>query len=275
MARSSRRRGRRRGEPSGLVIGAVGVLVVCLVMGFAWLYLTARANNPERDELFCPKSGPRSQALVLVDASDSIADLTRMEITKRLVDEAASVPTGGRLTIRTLRADASGAGQIFDLCNPGDGAELNEITGNPERARARWREGFEEPLSAALKEATRDAQADRSPIMAAIQQFAVDRLVSRAERSIPTTLIVISDMLENTPDFSMYRGGADYGRYAHSPAAERYQTNLQGAQVELWLIERDKGPADADAIVSFWDQWVTAARGSVSHVLRLQGVSNG
>lgn len=275
MARARRKRGRTRGEPSGLLIGALGVVAVGLIGGLVWLYVTALGNTPERDASLCPKAGPTSQTLVLVDASDAIADLTKTEIAQRLADEAASVPTGGRLTIRTLRTDTPRTEQIFDLCNPGDGSDLNAITGNPERARARWMQGFAAPLSTALRQATVAAPSKTSPLMAAIQQFAVDRLVARTSHTISTKLIIISDMLENTPDFSMYRQGADYAAFVASPAAAKYDTNLAGADVELWLVARANAPADANALTGFWTRWTSRANGSTSRALRLQGVSNG
>lgn len=275
MARSRRRKGRTRGEPGGLLIGSIALAAVLIIGGLGYLYFAAVNGQVERDEIFCPKTGAKSQALILVDTSDSIADLTRNEIKQRLRDVAASTPVGGRITIRTLRPDMKRSDQIFDLCNPGDGSELNDITGNPERARKRWNEGFEGPLSDALERATGDQQSNTSPIMAAIQQYAVDRLVSKSGQETPTSVILVSDMFEHTADFSMYRQGADFAAFASSSAAAKYDTNLQGADVELWLIARTKAPADPDALVNFWEQWISRANGSIARVLKLQGVSDG
>lgn len=275
MARARRRRGRTRGEPGWPLISFVGLIAIGIIAVLVWLYLSATAGHVDRDNIFCPTTGAKSQTLILVDASDTIADLTKTEISQRLADIATSIPVGGRLTIRTLLADTQGSDEIFDLCNPGDGSQLNAATANPERAKELWKKGFEGPLEAALKRATSDAHSNTSPLMAAMQKYAVDRLVSKASQVIPTTLIVISDMFENTPDFSMYRQGADFDAFTPSPAATKYDTNLQGADVELWLIARTKSPADANALADFWTKWTAHANGSVSRVLKLQGVSDG
>jgi hypothetical protein len=244
-----------------------------MIGGLTYLYVIATNGRVPQDEIFCPKVGATSQTLVLVDTSDTIADTTRSEISQRLADVASAVPVGGRLTIRTL--NAAGGAQIFDLCNPGDGSNLNEWTGSPLRAREKWQQGFAAPLADALKLAIGNNQADTSPIMAAIQRYAVDRLVAKAQLAIPTVLLVISDMMENTADFSMYKSGADFAAYLASPAATKYATNLRAADVEIWLIARLRAPAGANALKDFWERWVDRSSGSVAKILKLQGVSDG
>jgi hypothetical protein len=246
-----------------------------MIGGLIYLYFAAVGDHVDKDGIFCPTTGAKSQTLILVDASDTIGDLTRTEITQRLSDLAAATPTGGRLTIRTLRSDSHGTDQIFDLCNPGDGSDLSYIIANPDLAKRKWQSGFEGPLSMALKQATNDNQSKTSPLMGAIQQYAVERLVSKAAQGIPTKLILISDMFENTPDFSMYRQGADFAAFMHSPAATTYDTDLHGADVELWLITRSKPPADPNGLTLFWNQWIARADGSLARVSKLQGVSDG
>lgn len=254
------------------MIGALLALVISAAAGIGFIYFRAVSSYVPTGEDLCPLAGPKAQILVLVDATDTLSSLTRSEIAQRLADLAASTPKGSRLDIRTLRNDDARTNAIFNLCNPGDGSDLDPLIANPEAARRKWEEGFSAPLEVALEASTGEGEADTSPIMAAIQQIAVERLTSTADRSIPTTLVVVSDMLENSSLFSMYRSGADYRSYAASPAANAYASNLTGAKVDVWLVRRDAAPADANALIDFWDRWFTDSGATVAHALRLQGV---
>lgn len=255
-----------------LVIGGLLAVVIAAAVGMGLIYFRAVNNYVRTGQDLCPIAGPRAQTIVLVDATDTLSALTRSEIAQRLADLAASTPKGSRLDIRTLRSDDARTNAIFSLCNPGDGSDLDPLIANPEAARRKWEEGFSAPLEVALEASTGEGEADTSPIMAAIQQIAVERLTSASDRSIPTSLVVVSDMLENSPLFSMYRSGANYAAYAASPAANAYASNLTGATVDVWLVRRDAAPADANALIDFWDRWFTESGATIAHALRLQGV---
>lgn len=267
-----RRRGRAKGEPSWLLLGLFGLALMAIVGGLGYLYVAATSQRQVLDANLCPEAGPPTQTLLLIDATDDIPELTRTQIRQLLNDMIARIPRGGLLDIRMLRNDQNRTEKIFALCNPGNGSDLDPLIANPEAARERWQTGFAEPLEVALERTATGSEADSSPIMAAIQQLAVERLTSERDRHAETTLILISDMLENSPGFSMYRSGADYGSFQASDAARNYATNLSGADVDIWLVRRSAAPAESLALVAFWERWIKDAGGTLVHAVNLQGV---
>lgn len=275
MSRRSRSRYKLRKADSFPIGWAMvgGALLIAVVGGFLWLYLGAIERNPERDaETMCPKVGPKEQVLVLVDVTDPIGPITQTDIINQLNGMADHLSTGGLFEIRTLRAGEGRTETIFSLCNPGDGSDLDHWTGNPEAARKRWATRFDGPLKAAMDKALRAESADTSPIMAAIQQVAVDRLGSSHSRTIPNRLVVISDLLENTAAFSMYKAGPDFEAYRQSKAVGQFSTDLRGASVEVWLLRRDNN-LPTSAVAEFWARWVEDNGGVFSRALQLQGMS--
>src|SRR5262245_66600876 len=74
--------------------------------------------------------------------------------------------------------------------------------------------------------------------METVQRIAVDRFTGRAAEEIPKSLILISDMLEHEPDYSQYTGDLSYSRYKASRAYKKFRTNLYGAEVTIYYIQR-------------------------------------
>ncbi|MDB5539916.1 MAG: hypothetical protein JWQ89_1643 [Devosia sp.] len=275
MSRRPRsRRSLRKAEsfPVGWAIAGGGALIAVLV-GFGWLYMGAVQRNPERDaNTMCPKVGPTEQVLVLVDVTDPVGPIAQSDILNQLNAMADALPKGGLFELRTLKTGDVRTETIFAACNPGDGSDLDHWTGNPEGARKRWDEKFDVPLKAAMGKALQAESADTSPIMAGIQQVAVDRLGSTQAKTISNRLVVISDLLENTPSFSMYKSGPDFESYLGSKAAGEYGTDLAGATVEVWLLRRDT-EFPSSSVAEFWKRWVEKNRGTFERALQLQGMS--
>ncbi len=275
MSRGTRsRRDLRRSDsfPIGWAIVG-GIALVAVLAGFAWLYMGAVARNPERDaETLCPKTGPVEQVLVLVDVTDPVGSIAQSDILNQLDAVADGLPRGGLFELRTLRIGDARTDTIFSTCNPGDGSDLDHWTGNPEAARRRWTESFDGPLRTAMDQALQAESADTSPIMAGVQQIAVDRLGTQQAESIPNRLIIVSDLLENTPAFSMYRSGPDFAAYRASSAPAEFGTDLVGAAVEVWLLRRGTKFAGSE-LANFWADWVQDNNGDFDRALQIQGMS--
>lgn len=269
--RPSRRRGRQR-DAFPWIWAALGtLLLVAIVGGFGWLYVTASASRVALDTTLCPQTGATGQKLVLVDVSDAIAPITRQDLLNHMHEVAATTAKGERFELRVLDPGASHSRTVFSFCNPGDGSELSELTGNPALALKSWQDGFSVPLEAALSGSVAAGQADSSPIMGAIQELAVERLGSAADRAIPTSIYVASDLLEHTEAFSMYRSGADFAAWKGSAGAVQYATELAGAEVTLWVIKRN-APVPSAAAADFWASWIADNHGRTGRTIAMQGV---
>lgn len=271
MARRRRRRGAAR-DVGGLIGLAVVTLAVCGILGGgAYLWATS-TPQPDLDPVtLCPVDGPQAITVILIDSSDPLPDITRREVLVHLSDIATTAPEHGRVDLRVLVPEAAESRLLFSRCNPGDGSGLDEWTANPAMARKRWVAAFETPLAAALDEGLTPVEGAVSPIMATIQQIAVDSFTGRAVKDLPKALVVVSDMIENTPSYSQYRGDLSFNRFAASPALRRYQTDLNGAAVTLFYLERATARIDSVAHVEFWARWVSENGGSFTRARKLQG----
>jgi hypothetical protein len=277
MARRPPRQRRSSGFGwSGL--GGIVLLLLAIIAGgaLAWFYFSA-APRPVLDaQSLCPVTGPQGVTVVLVDTSDDLPETTRREVLGQLDDMITTLPPFYRLDIRVLDIAGVRSRSLFSRCNPGDGAGLSEWTDNPRIARLRWIEDFRKPAAAAVKNSMASAKAASSPIMAAIQDIAIDQFSAAATQNARKTLYIISDMIEFTRDYSQYprAGDLSFARYKQSPAYLKFRTDLHGATVILRYVTRQtsgQSVLDATRHMEFWKAWVEDNRGVFGGVKRLQG----
>lgn len=254
----ARRRGRKSGANAGQIalIGALAAALILLVGGLIWLVFKARADYVPRDQAtLCPLSGYTSQTLVLVDTTDALAPVTQTQVLNKLRDVVGAIPKDGLLELRLLGADVEPSRPAMEpLCNPGDGADIDPVTGNPELAKRRWQTQYAEKVEAALRGSVVGSEQDFSPIMEAIQQIAAEHLTSQHDRSIPSRLIVVSDMIQHTAGYSHYVDGLSPEAFM-AKARNRLATDLAGATVEFWMVRRPTQKVDAEQLGSFWLEW--------------------
>jgi hypothetical protein len=272
--RTRRRRSRSGGEVrKHLVGGVLATLAIGVLAAGAYVYATA-ARPPMLDKTsLCPVDGPRSVTVVLLDSTDDIPDIARREVRTALTDLAETLPAYGLLEIRLLDADAAGGRTVFAKCNPGDGSNLSEYTSNPRLAKKRWMDGFREPLDQALETGFRPLPGKVSPIMETVQRIAVDRFTGRSADQVPKQLVLISDMIEHEADYSQYAGDLSYDRFKASRAYRKLRTDLHGADVQIYYIQRNTGkPLNSIDHIRFWADWIRDNNGRLKQASKLQGV---
>lgn len=253
--------------PLALIAGLV-VVILTIGGGFGWLLMRANeANVPVNQDTLCPLTGPLAQTIVLVDATDSISPLARKEIVQRLNELMRDTSKGALFEVRVLSGGADKGRIAGSRCNPGTGANADEWTSNPRKMQQTWDDKFGPPLTAAFEDSLKQTAADQSPIMAALQEISVDRFTAKAMRLIKSRIVVISDLLEHTADFSLYRSPPTMEAYLASSAARRFRSDFAEAGVELWVL--DRGKVDTNALVDFWTAWFGLYDGGVDHAIHV------
>src|SRR5260370_617755 len=112
-----------------------------------------------------------------------------------------------------------------------------------------------------------------STIMETLQRIAVERFTGRAAEDVPKSLVVISDMLQHGPDYSPYSGDLSFGRFKTSRAYKKVQTDLHGADVLIYYIQRQAGkPINSADHIRFWADWIRDNHGRLKQASKLQGV---
>lgn len=270
--RPLRQRSRRGGSSIWLGIALIVAALCAFIALAAFYFLTPQRPTLDASNL-CPVDGPRGTTVVLVDTSDELPETTKRQVLGLVDDYITSLPEFYRLDIRILDIKGTRSRTLFSKCNPGDGIGLSEWTSNPRIARLRWIETFRVPAKEAIDKGIKAESANISPIMAAIQDIALDQFSSAAAQVIDKRLIVISDMIEYTRDYSQYPSAGDlsYQRFKRSPAYLKFRTDLHGAKVTIDYVQRTSVKINNEAHALFWEEWIKDNRGRIDAIRRLQG----
>ncbi len=271
MVQSVRRKRKRAQDRLGIALIVLVVLV--FASGGAGYFYLQQTRVAIDETTLCPKDGARTLTVVLVDRTDPLTTIQRAALRRRLEEIKDSVAQYGALQIYSVEPIGETLLRpVVDLCNPGRGADIDSKFGNPRLVEKRWQEGFAMPIERLLEDLMQLDEADSSPIMESIQSIAVSILRGNVAAEIPKRLIIASDMLQHTVEYSQYKGGFDFQEFRESDYYRRLRADLRGVEVEIIYIRRDTRRAvQGKAHIQFWRDYIRDQGGAVTHVIALEG----
>ncbi|MFM0628396.1 hypothetical protein [Paraburkholderia xenovorans] len=245
-----------------------GVAVVAIMCAAAYWYF---ARSPGLDKRLCPSGGPTGQVVLLVDKTDPL-NFTQKQAFESSLDRliAQGVPAGYLLSVFVLGEDFTAAPKpVFSQCNPGDGAEANAFTANKAHLRKRFEQGFRQPMLALSKELQASKPAKYSPILEMLEMASINGFRKEDVKG-PRRLIIVSDMLHNTPQYSMYRGAPDFELFHDSSYGRKMQTDLNGVDVEIQYVINTP-QLQTRRNLKFWEDYFASTGARIVAVKPLEG----
>ena len=116
---------------------------------------------------------------------------------------------------------------------------------------------------------------EASPIMESVQAMAL-RVFDNPEFANVggRTLVLVSDMIQNTPDHSQIGGVQPFESFRRSPGYRRLITDvLADVGVKILYIQRPLQPAYGEH-VQFWSDFFSASGAVLESVVPVTGLSN-
>ena len=282
--RRSPRELERRHQTLRMILMAVGIVVLLALFGLGWWM--SRERNLARDSRLCPQeTGPLSVHVVLIDATDPYNMAQRSQLRSLLLELKDTTPKDGLLAIYVVsEIVAELPVSAFEACSPGDPKDANALIENVTRIRQRWEEQFEKPLRALIDKLLESPALAQSPIMEMVQTVSISTL---QKTRVARKLTLVSDLLQNSPLFSLYRSAPRGSRsrqekaarwydlfdvFRQSPGFERLRTDLSGVDVELFYIRRDNAEElQGGQLIQLWDRYFSEMNARVSRVKRIEG----
>ena len=214
-----------------------GLLLIGFVIAATILLVVAKlktGDGHKRDAANCAGT-PDTNTVIVVDRSEGISTQTLDEIRARALSFVAdSTVENERITVFTV-SDLSKDSLVplISLCRPPMSG--NQFTQNVQSIQKQFRDKFEAPMEAALQ--LKSGSSPESPIAQAL----IDISSTRYLRGRRNTLLVFSDMLENTKAFTLYGCQTPkdvVGRFRHSRLGGVERPSFVNTKVVLNLIPR-------------------------------------
>lgn len=262
---------REKQEHRNQMVKAVAfLLIIAVVVFFAAMYLMK--DKTEYDKVTgCPldASGaiaPVGHTVVLIDETDQLTlqqkDFTEVSLHNFVRKE---LRTGELLSIYALGDHVTDSRKpLFEMCKMRDGSDADKVTENEKLMARQFKKKFEKPLNRKLDELMQSHPvANQSPIFEMIQAIAVNSF-AKYDISGDRRLIMYSDMLHNTKEFSLYKT-MNYDRFSSS----RYYTEISFRlpDVEVYLYVFNTQPTlHQNRLIEFWKKFFRSRGAYLNHV---------
>lgn len=267
MARR-RRRGRGSGPKrlAGAAILALSLAVLGGMGGFA-LYLQDQRGRYDPDT-FCPVDGTHDRTAIVIDASDPLSATQVKRVREHIEDLRRRLRLHEWVGLYVLDQDNLVLPRpVFALCNPGNEDQANPLYENPDRIRRQFVERFQEPMVRAVERlATLEPDGQpTSPILEMVRAVATDREYRSSGRR---RLVIVSDMLQNMPGYSHYKGSHGFDSFRVLPYSEEFlNLSLLDVDVEVLYLKRITTEGlQTLGHVRFWENYFDAVDASLVRV---------
>lgn len=266
--RISRAGARKRNKHIALGLAALSAVVA--ILGVV-IYIIVTREGPLDRTTLCTAKGPEGHVVLLVDKTDPL-NFTQRASFLTLLEEIAErrIEPGYLLSVFVLGEDyRETAKPVFEKCNPGKGEGKSELTDTISKLQKQFHAEFLDPMLnlADVLQASQPAKA--SPVLEMIQLVSINGFRKRAVDG-PRRLIIVSDMLQNTPHFSMYRGTSEFSTFQASDYGKRMQIDLKGVAVELHYV-MNTPHLQTRRHLKFWEDYFSGAGARIVAVRPMEG----
>ncbi|MCK5354115.1 MAG: hypothetical protein KAJ63_03280, partial [Methyloprofundus sp.] len=160
----------------------------------------------------------------------------------------------------------------FVVCAPRTGRDANAFYENPKRIQQRWQQQFEQPLDQAIEGFMQMAEAESSPIMEIFQPISLSAFPVGNSSRVDKQIILISDMLQHTPEWSHYRGQVDFSVLQKTAYYQRINTDLHNAKVSILYVRREgMEKLQNKRHAFFWADFIKSIGGQVTVIEKIDG----
>lgn len=245
-----------------IIAGVVGLVGVAA----AFVYPTLTESS--LDEIGCPTDRTVSHTLVLIDRTDVFTE-NQIILLRNLLNQFKQnlklLQVREKLSIYVLD-DKKPIKPIpsFSACRPESRKDVNELIANPDFAQEEFDRKFGMPLNDLLTGLTQGGKADQTHLMEMLREIS---LLDDFQQSVSKRrLIIFSDMLHHTKDFSMYSAGKRTRSFDEETENNPlYFDDLvrprfdPGVSVALYILRRDtqKRAPPWSVVREFWYEYFT------------------
>jgi hypothetical protein len=253
-----------------VMVGITCIVLVIAIAGFVAQFFLQK-ERPLHTETLCPADGPLGHVVLLVDKTDPLT-FTQKQAFGVLLDDIVTrrVAPGFLISVFVLGEDfTQTAKPLLEICNPGQGEGKSELNANLKRLHLQYEARFREPLLAQAEALQSASPARYSPILEMLQITSINGFRKHSAAG-ERRLIVVSDMLHNTAQFSMYKAGVDFRTFSASDYGKKTHLDLANVTVELHYL-MNYPQLQTRRHLLFWEELFAKAGAKVVAVRPMEG----
>ncbi len=268
MARSNQKK-KRRDKVTGLLLGAIGIVLMMLIGGGVWWVRSTKVHLDAATN--CPQSGPRAVEVIMIDRSDPISEQQAQRIRQEVQRLKDLAQFGTRFDLYNFEGNQTNALlPEAQVCAPAKPTDANVVVENPERVRRIYVDKFSRPLDVAIDQLLVATTKPVSPILESLHAAAQTSFGALPD-GIPCRLTLISDLIQHSVASSHFKSEPDFATLSRSAAWPSLRPKLHGASVQVLYLSRPSATRNGRHIQTrghqaFWEQVIEAGGGAIEHI---------
>lgn len=242
---------------------------ICMAV-FALLVISALAlKGKEYDPETCCPEHITAHTIVILDKTDSFSVNQRKFILNYINKEKNELRPFEKFSIFNLTGKTYlSPDPIFSKCNPGTGKNANQLYQNPRKIQMRFDKLFSEPLKENMKGMLANNTGTKTPLLEMLSELSLR--ADFGENVQDRTLIIVSDLMQNTAEYSQYKDKIDYKYFSERPYAQEVAANLHGVKVKIVYLLRDSlRRYQGKRHLSFWKDYFKNAGAEVVSIKKV------
>jgi hypothetical protein len=207
----------------------------------------------------CPNEGPHGTVAVIFDNTDNNSEINKFDIQRSLNEIKNSIKKYQNLSIYVITNEYENISPKISICNPGsleDAGKYAFINNNTKTIIKDWEEKFSSKIDILIEDLANGGVSDYSHIFEMIKNATIISLkYVPDEYKSDNKLIVFSDFMQNSSEFSHYNNNIDFASFKknYSSYFDNIYVDLRGAAVEMYMIPRAK--LQTDYLAEFWKEY--------------------
>jgi len=257
-----------------LIVVPVGITIVLTVAMFLAFYYSKKAVVDNIDkETFCEKENIKQKTIILIDTSDKLNPIQKTSLNERLWNYVSNLDKNNHqiliFSVENIRD--KNMEPILKICNPGDEKNANSLFENKKIIRINFEKNFKNKIDDIFSELLNKESSQNSPIMESIQSIAVSNFISNNNPQ-KNRIIIISDLLQNTENFSFYKGNYDFEKFERGNNFRFLKADFNNAEIELYFLNRKKDiNLQNEKLRDFWIKYFQIQNATVTRFLPIEG----
>lgn len=241
----------------------LAIIIVVIILMMILIYGVYSSHVNALDNKQCFKNKEVGILLdVIIDTTDTPTVYQKKYIRQKIEETVNSMGVGSNVRVFPISNVIGGLGKnLFDRCKPKSSKDANGLIENRLMIERTYNEKFLADFEGVIDSVLETESQHESPIIEALYDYSRLTEVKASKKEI----IIFSDLLQNTDDYSVYSTEKRLDKYP-------YDVNLKNSDVTVYVLER-KGKYRARQSMQFIQDW-NAIIGSGVSSLRFEKVRN-
>jgi hypothetical protein len=231
------------------------ILFIVLVVGAGWSILNKKIYD---SVTLCEEDVMSATTVLLIDKTGGFSPNQKRVLLRAIEAEIEKLETGKRLTVYEID-DGLYEGlskPVFDRCRPKDGSDVNQLVENKYMIEKSFNEDFISEIQLMIANLDETIDAKSSPIIESLSDISI--LYKIDPHMNVERLIVISDLLQHSPNISFYKNDIEG---IEIDDISSFIPDLFGIDVQIYWLQREKNEQiiQNSGLIYWWERTFEAA----------------